>query len=69
MTVMFVFLVGCDDARIDQNKRSQVFIACLNAVHTDIKPTNQAEVVRACDDAAYFQSLRSRNNGPVAQSD
>lgn len=63
-------LAACDDIRPmrrepDQAKRSQIFQACLKAVPDGPRVTHTsdwADVVRACESAAYYQSMTCVEN-------
>jgi len=50
---------------IDQCLRQQIFQSCLKSVPSGPTHTNMSndwdEVISACENAAYFQSLQTRN--------
>lgn len=61
-------LAGCDTAevpKIDQCMRREIFQQCMAALPkgpTSTVSNDWAEVVEACENAAYYQSKRSGQN-------
>lgn len=59
-----VVLAGCDAPRLpqpDQELRAKIFKECLSAIPKGPERTvynDWSEVVEACENAAYYQSLR-----------
>lgn len=72
LLVIVLLLSACNDKEtgdsfnvIDQCLRQSIFQACLKAVPTGpthtVASNDWDEVVEACESAAYYQSIQTRN--------
>jgi len=70
-TILAIFVLGCDflfpepDVRweIDQRLRQELFFKCLDKIPQGPERTKYndwAEVVEACDEAAYYMSYKKK---------
>jgi hypothetical protein len=65
LVAVTVLVAGCvPERKVNQEKRNKIFMECINAVgtHGSISFSTSSDkaigdVVRACDSAAYYQSL------------